>query len=247
MPNEINIRGEAGGDGVAAQAAADKAAADAAAAAAAGNGAGGGEETVTMKKSDLKKIEDDRDNYKKGLLARKAEERPLENAGGHDAGAGASNVIDEKKVGEIVVTAINKTFRDASDISAKRVFLAAHPEYVDDTQWTGLMSNLTFKGGEKTHEDVLNRMDAALFEHKRSIGKLEEHLRAEHDRGVREGRIQGEVGAGRGTGDAGDRNDGGKGTGSLSPKGEEMARAMHTDPEKVKKVNLSTDNIINVM
>lgn len=250
MPDENNQG--AGGNDAAAKAAADKAAADAAAAAAAaGNGGGNGEEDVTMKKSevdklqaDLKKSNEDRDNYKKGLLQKKADER---NLGGEGQGGGGDNVIDEKKVGEIATAATNKALRGASEKTAKRAFLAAHPEYVDDVQWTELMSNLTFKGTELTHDDVLGRMDAALLEHKRSTGKLEEHLKSEHERGVREGRIQGEFGSGHGTGGAGDRNEGGKGTGALSPKGEEMARAMHVDPEKAKKVDPLKDNVINVV
>src|SRR3990167_4143602 len=127
MPESINNGGGAGGDEAAAKAAADKATADAAAAAAAaGNGSGAGEETVTMKKSDLKKIEEDRDNYKAGLLAKKADERDLHNKGGAGAGDGkggsegagappAAAVIDEKKVGEVASAAANKTMRDASE------------------------------------------------------------------------------------------------------------------------------------
>lgn len=249
MPDNNNNNQGAGGDDAAAKAAADKVAADAAAAAAAKAKADAeGEETITMKKSDLKKIEEDRDNYKKGLLQKKADERDLHAGDGKGGeGDGAGNVIDEKKVGEVATAATSKVLRDASEKTAKRVFLKAHPEYVDDAQWTALMSHLTFKGGELIHDEVLDRMDAALFEHKRSTGKLEEHLKSEHERGVREGRILGVLGSGRGTGGAGDRNEGGKGAGALSPKGEEMARAMHVDPEKVKKVDPTKDNVINVV
>ena len=63
---------------------------------------------------------------------------------------------------------------------------------------------------------------------------------------MREGRIQEQMGSGQGTGGAGDRNEGGKGAGTLSPKGEEMARAMHVDPTKAAKVDLSKDNVIDV-
>ena len=260
MPENNNDKGGgAGGDDAAAAAA--KAASDAAAAAAAGagngNGGGDGEETVTMKKSDLKKIEEDRDNYKAGLLAKKADERDLHNKGGAGAGDGkggsegagappAAAVIDEKKVGEVASAAANKTMRDASERTAKRSFLKAHPEYVDDSQWTAMVANLSFRGTEVTVDEVLDRMEAAVLEHKRSTGKLDEYLKSEHERGVREGRIQGELGSGHGTGSAGDRQEGGKGAGGLSPKGEEMARAMHTDPVKAAKVDPSKDNVIEI-
>ena len=256
MPNETDTNNQGtGGDDAAAKAAADAAAK--AAADAAGNEGGGeggeGEEKVTMKKSEVEKLQadliksnEDRDNYKKGLLQKKADERNLGGEGqGEDGGAG--NIIDEKKVGEIATVATNKALRAVSEKTAKRAFLQAHPEYVDDAQWTALMSNLTFKGTELTHDDVLGRMDAALLEHKRSTGKLEEYLKEEHERGVREGRIQGEFRSGHGTGGAGDRNEGGKGAGTLTPKGEVMARAMHVDPEKAKKVDPLKDNVINVV
>src|SRR3990167_5329187 len=136
MPEPINNGGGAGGDEAAAKAAADKATADAAAAAAAaGNGSGAGEETVTIKKSDLKKIEEDRDNYKAGLLAKKADERNLggdgkgagDGKGGEGAGqGGGSATIDEKKVGEIATASTTKVLRDASEKTAKRAFLKAH-------------------------------------------------------------------------------------------------------------------------
>ena len=254
MPDENKNGQGAGGDDAAAAAAA-KVAADAAAAAAAaaagnGGGSGDGEETITMKKSDLKKIEEDRDNYKRIGLQKKADERNLhgDGKGGDGGGQGGGSAIDEKKVGEVATAATTKVLRDAGEKSAKREFLHDHPDYIDDGQWTSLMAHLTFKGGEVTKEEVRDRMEAALLEHKRSTGKLEEHLKSEHERGVREGRIQAEAGSGRGTGGAGDRNDGGKSSGSFStPKGEEMARGMHVDPEKAKKVDPSKDNVINVV
>lgn len=253
MPDEIDKNKQGGdGDDAAAKAAADKKVADDAAAAAAtkAKAEAEGEETVTMKKSDLKKIEEDRDNYKAGLLSKKADERDLHGGGdgkGDTGGGKGSGEADEKKISETATAATNKALRDASERTAKRAFLKAHPEYVEDANWTAMMAHLTFKGTELTHDEVLDRMEAAVLEHKRSTGKLDEYMQAEHERGVREGRIQEQAGSGHGTGGAGDRNDGGgKGAGTLTPKGEEMARAMHTDPEKVKKVDPSKDNVIDI-
>src|SRR3990167_4622998 len=248
MPENNENNGEAGGDDAAAKAVADKAAADVAAAAAAKAKADAeGEETITMKKSELKKIEEDRDNYKKMGLQKKADEREFKGAGGGQGeGQGGSAVIDEKKVGEVVSAAVTKTLRAASEKTARRAFLTAHPEYADDAQWTELMSHLTFRGSEVTHDDVADRMEAALLEHKRSTGKLSEHLQSEHERGVREGRIQGEMGSGHGTGGAGDKNEG-AGAGQLSASAEYMARVMHVDPKKVAKVDPKKDNVINVV
>lgn len=259
MPDGTDVnKGGAGGDGTGAGAGAgsDNKGGDAGDGNKSGQSAGG-DETITIKKADwektqadLKKSNEDRDNYKTGLLQKKADERDLnkggqggDGSGGQDQGAG--NVIDEKKVNEVASAAASKTIRDGSEKSAKRTFLKNHSEYLDDAQWTQLMSHFSYKGGETTVDDVLDRFEAAILEHKRATGKLDEYLKSEHDRGVREGRIQGELQSGLSTGGAGDKNEGGKGTGNLSPKGEEMARAMHTDPEKVKKVDPSRDNVIN--
>lgn len=214
-----------------------------------GSGQGGGEETVTIKKSELEQIKTDRDNYKAIGLKKKADERNLDGGAGSGQGGdrGNSTVIDEKKVDEVATAAVNKTLRAASEKTAKRAFLQAHPEYADDAQWTTMMSHLTFRGSELTHDEVMDRMEAAVLEHKRSTGKLEEYLKSEHERGMREGRIQGEFGSGRGTGGAGDKNESGKGSGTLSPEGERMARSLHNDPAKVAKVDPSKDNVINVV
>ena len=48
------------------------------------------------------------------------------------------------------------------------------------------------------------------------------------------------------TGGAGDQGEG-KDKAALSPKGEQMAKSMHVDPEKVKQVDPSKDNVINVV
>ena len=251
MPEPINNGGGAGGDEAAAKAAADKAAADtAAAAAAAGNGGGAGEENVTMTKAEHQKLIEERDNYKKGLLEKKAEERDLHKvpdaaaaaAAGQGAGAGA---VDDKKIADAASAATNKTMREVAERTAKRSFLKAHPEYVSDAEWAALLPHLTFKGNELTSEEVSERMEAAVLEHKRSTGKLDEYMKSEHERGVREGRIQGQVGAGHGTGGGGDRNDA-RAAGALSQKGEEMARAMHTDPAKAAKVDIAKDSVIDV-
>lgn len=257
--NDDKNKGGAGGEGAGAGTGAGQGGEGAGngAGAGAGQGAGGEGETVTMKKSeleklqsDLKKSNEDRDNYRTVALGKKADERNLGGGqgGGEGGGQGAGgNVIDEKKIGEVALGAANKAIRDVSEKSAKRAFLKAHPEYLDDKAWTDLMSHFAFKGGELTQEEVLDRMDAALFEHKRSTGKLDEHLAQERERGIREGRIQGNLeGAGSGTGGPGDRGEGGKGAGTLSPKGEEMARAMHLDPEKVKRVDPLKDNMIDI-
>ncbi len=254
MPEPINKdAGNANDDAAKAAAAAagngDAAAAAAAAAGGAGNGADDGEEIVQIKKKDLKKIEEDRDNYKKATLIKKADERALKPEGDAAAAAAAAAggaPADDKKIVDTATTAATKALRDANERTAKRAFLKEHPEYVDDGSWNALMSHLTFKGNELTAEEISDRMEAAVLEHKRSTGKLDEYMQQQRERGVREGQIMQQAGSGHGTGAPGDRHDP-NAAGKLSPKGEEMAHAMHTDPAKVAKVDPAKDNVIDVV
>lgn len=226
-----------------AKAKADAEAAEAKAKADAEAAKGSGEETITVKKSDYEKLESDRDNYRTAALKKKADERSLDGKGDQDDDD--PNVINEKKVNEFATSAARKVQREASEKSAKRAFLSAHPEYADDGEWTGLLENLTFKGDETTVDEVQDRMEAALFEHKRKTGKLEEHLKAERERGVQEGRIRSGMEMGHSSGGPGDRNVVPPG-GTLSPKAQEMAQRMHVDPEKLKKIDIKKDNVIQM-
>lgn len=212
---------------------------------------GDGEEVVTIKKSELEQIKTDRDNYRTATLIKKADERDLKNSkkADEDKGGEGENkaVVDETKVKGIAETAANETFRKASEKSAKRAFLQKHPEYVDDAEWQSLVSNLTFKGGEISTDDILDRMEAALLEHKRSTGKLDEYLNSIKNQARQEGRVEGQFDNTRSMGGAGDKGGGGKSGGFSSAKGEDMAKRMHTDPTKAAAIDPHKDNVINVV
>lgn len=220
--------------------AAEKAIQDAEAAAEKGESVS--DDIVVVKKSSLVKVMSDRNNYKKMGLQKKADEREL-----HGEGGGNVATVDEKKVGEVATAATNKALRDAGEKTAKRAFLQKHPEYLADSDWVRFVSHLAFKGTEVTHEDVMDRMEAALLEDKRSTGKLEEYLKSETERARREGNMEAQINMGRDGGGAGDRNDG-KGGGEENKGAVEMAsRFSKTDPKKVEKVNPAVDReILNI-
>ena len=215
-------------------------------------GAGNGEETVTIKKSELEKIQSDRDNYREGLLKKKVDERTLGNqdGGGDSKQGGGSGSIDETKVKEIAKAesgAVLGEIHKSNESRAKRAIMQKYSDLVDDTNWVQFMAHFAGKRGKATTEDIMDDFEDAMLLYKRSTGKLEEHLKAERARGVREGRIQAELESGRDAGGAGDRGEGGKSTGTLTPKGEEMARGMHVDLEKAKKVDPSKDNVLSTI
>ena len=198
---------------------------------------------VKVKKSQLHKISSDKSNYRKATLKDKAEERKLqEDKGKEGQGAGA---MDEKKIQETATSATNKVLREAAEKTAKRKFFKDHPEYLEDNAWKELLPSLRFDGSEVTHEDVLDRLEGAVLEHKRKTGKLDEYMESERKRAREQGRIEGQIEGGREFGGTGDRNDS-KGQSQLSDKGQEMARAFRIDPEKVKKVDPSKDNEIDI-
>lgn len=217
-----------------------------------GEDGGDAEETITVNKAEFEQIKSDRDNYRAATLKKKADERELggkkeERSSGNQGNSGA---IDEAKVTEIAkaqASAILSETHIANENRAKRLFLQKHGEYLDDAQWTDLMANFYPRRGKVTIDDVLEDMEDAVLLHKKSTGKLEEHIKSESERARQQGRIEGELGFGRSAGGIGDRNESDRTRGKLSPKGEEIARGMHIDPSKVAKIDPKKDNVIEII
>lgn len=246
MPNELEEKEKEKGEGAAGDGGADgDDKGDA--------GDGGTDEEITVKKSEFEKLKSDRDNYRASLLKKKADERTLDDKGSDDKGGDDGNrstSIDESKVREIAKaessTAISEIYK-SNESRAKRLILQKYGEFVDDANWTGLITHFNSRRGKMTTEDIVDDLEDAVLLYKRSTGKLEDHLKTQQETARREGRLEGQLDSGRDAGGGGDKNDSGKSSGQLSQKGEEMARAMHTDPEKVKKVEYSKDNVISVL
>jgi len=201
---------------------------------------------VKVKKSQIHKVMSDRNNYKKMGLDKKIEDRKLDVKVVDDKVVVDKAVIDEKKIQETAADATKKTLREAAEKTAKRLFFKDHPEYVDEAEWNKLLPNLTFKGDETTTEEVSDRMEAAVLEHKRKTGKLEEYMEAEKNKAHNEGHTAGQMEIGREMGGAGDKNEAGNSK-PLTEKGKEMTNAMHNDPEKVSKVDIKKDSEITTI
>lgn len=204
------------------------------------------DEDITIKKSELEKIKSDRDNYREGLLKKKTDERTLDKE--KDKG-GSGSTIDEAKVAEIAKAQVSAGLAEthkSNENRAKLLISKKYNELIDDANWAGFISHFTGKRGKATVEDIMDDFEDSMLLYKRQTGKLEEHLKAERERGRREGFIESNLDKARDAGGAGDKNDGGKSSGFSTLKGEEMARGMHVDPEKAKKVDVSKDNVINV-
>jgi len=197
---------------------------------------------VKVKKSQIFKVVSDKQNYKKMGLEKKIEDRKLiedKNNGGGQA------VIDEKKIQETAEGATKKVIREAAEKTAKRKFFSDHPEYSEDEKWKELLPHLFFKGDELTELDILDRMEAAVLEHKRKTGTLDEYMNHQKEIGRIEGRTEGQMQIGQQGGGSGDRNKQKEGV-ELSEKGKEMASRMHVDPAKAAKVDPKKDNVIQM-
>lgn len=255
MPDDIKDKKDGGGDG-----------------SGAGDGGGGGngsgdgggnagEETVTIKKSEWEKTTSDLENYRKGLLGKKADERELKDGGGESgdgkggeggagkgAGDGKGAGIDETKVKEIADASAGAALSEihkSNENRAKRHFLQKHGEYLDDAQWADLMTDFRSKRGKATVEDIIEDLEDAVLLHKKRTGKLDEHLAKERERGRGEGRAEEHFENGSSAGGASDRDDG-RQSEQLSPDGERMARGMHVDPAKAAKIDPKKDGVIDV-
>lgn len=206
-----------------------------------GGGASGDDaETVTIKKSELEKIKTDRDNYKAGLLAKKAEDRQLGGDGGKkdDKGGdgGGQPAVDPKEIAAQASTAVLSTLGTTNENRAKLKFLRDHSEYVDDAAWADMMTDFSKKRGNASVEDVLDDLGDAHILRLRRLGKLEEHLKSERERGRQEGERAAAERDFRAAGGAGQPAGGGGQPAKLSPEGEVIAKGMHVDPEAAAKI-----------
>lgn len=219
-----------------------------------GAGNGAGEEIVTLKKSEFEKINSDLNNYKNmGNLHKdkaekweahekaekeKAEKEKANNNQNQNNNQGSSIQFDESKVSQIT----ERTLRKNNEKEAQRIFFKG----LTEEEKNGVLSELTFKGDETTINDIVDRLEAGLLEHRRKTGKLSEFLNSEKEAARKRGVIEGQLIFGH-QGGAGDKNESAKTTDDLSPVGEKMANIMHVDPEKSRKVDPKKDNVIDVM
>lgn len=201
-------------------------------------------ESVTIKKADLDKINSDLENYKKmGNTHKEAAEKwaAYEKAEAIKAEAAKSQnnqgQFDESKVSEVT----KKTIREANQRTAQGIFFKNMPE----EEKTAVLAELKLSGNELTVEELTDRLDAALLEHKRKTGKLDEYMQQQNERKRQQGFLEGQMQIGHQGGGAGDRNGGGQAP-KLSEKGEEMAQRMHVDPKKAAAVDPKKDNVINI-
>ena len=82
------------------------------------------DETITIKKADWEKTNKDLDNYRTGLINKKAADRSLDQLGSSDSGnVNTSTVLDEKKVMEIATKASQATTHKTNEKAAIKILI----------------------------------------------------------------------------------------------------------------------------
>lgn len=176
-----------------------------------GSGNGPADDVVTIKKSDLKKIEEDRDNYRDGLLAEKTKNKNLPgNDGGNNGGGNSPAALDEKKVEEIATNAVHQVSKKTAEKNAKARFFKTNPEYLDDKVWQELLPHVAISKDDNDEDAIMSRLEDAVLVHKRRTGKLDEYLEQQRQNAQRQAEIDAQVNMGRnGGGVGGKANQGG--------------------------------------
>jgi len=166
-------------------------------------GAGAGDETVTIKKSDLEKLNKDLDTYRERVTGKKAGEFSLENNGGQGgngdgsgSGSGAAPALDEKKVEEIVTRTTSKQIHKANEKTAIKQFLKTHLDYTDEKEWQALLPYLPAGVNKDDPAAIVDALEGAVLLHKRATGKLDDYMKEQADRARREGEMNTQVNLG---------------------------------------------------
>jgi hypothetical protein len=212
-------------DDAAAKAAVDKKAADDAAAAA------GGDDTITIKKKDWEKTNSDLDNYRTGLINKKANDRSLDSNSGVVEGAGGAT-LDEKKVIEIATKASQANMHKANEKAAIKEFLKTHSDYTEDKNWQELLPYLP-KINYDDPAAIVDAMEGAVLLHKRSSGTLDTYLAEQREAAKREGEMNANVNLGFGAGGNGQRINQGDQTGKLPESTVKMGEHFGHDEAKL--------------
>jgi len=111
------------------------------------------EETVEVLKERLAKVEADRDNYKQGLLSKKAKERSLEIQEKADASPEAPD-ISEEKVLSVLYKQNEKATMKAVISPTSPMYL---PELVDDKQFQTIVSEYLPRNIDKSSPEGIHK------------------------------------------------------------------------------------------
>lgn len=113
------------------------------------------EETVESLKAKLAKEIEDKENYKKGLLALKAKK---------EKGDNDEEEIDVKNIAEETATNVaTKAIEKSNEKTAISQFINKYPALKDSLAWTKIIENYNPKNGKDSVEAIKTDLEAALI------------------------------------------------------------------------------------
>ena len=119
-----------------------------------------GEETVESLKARLAKAEEERENYKRGMLKYKAENAKKDDEEEEDDSKGDKDNVD---VAGIATQAATQTIEKANERQAINRFTNRYPALKDPDTWKKVIENYVPRAGKLTVESIESDLEAALI------------------------------------------------------------------------------------
>lgn len=152
-------------------------------------------------KDRLLKVEEEKENYKKGMLkykrtldpVEKQEEKTEEEYPDWDETSKKFQEQTEKKAEAIAERKASQIIEKQNEKLAINSFISKHPELDDNDKWTDLISNYHPKNGKETPQDIEKDLNRAYFVSRFERGEIS-NLEAEaYKKGEQKGKTQSQV------------------------------------------------------
>lgn len=208
------------------------------------------EETMEELKERLAKAEEERENYKQGLLSEKAKSRTLKTEKSVETTEEEKTFEEsgltwdqwtklqaKKAADEAVIRAKSETLTEIGKINEKtaiKSILIKIPELQKDDVWQQVISRYSSFRGKENVDDIVLDLEDAYFLYKKDKGQLKELENLAYQKGKIEGITKAKTAELSEVGGQTKRSDVKDGI-AITPQQEEMARRFRNDPKEVYK------------
>jgi X-linked retinitis pigmentosa GTPase regulator len=157
------------------------------------------EESVDTLKERLKKSEEEKENYKRGMLKykdltlKKPEEEEKENEEEYPEWDENSKKFQEQTLSQAEKKAEERAksiVEKYNEKSAIAQFVTKNPELAEEDKWNEVISNYHPKNGKETKEDILKDLERALVITKYEKGELTNLESSAFNKGKEEGKAE---------------------------------------------------------
>jgi hypothetical protein len=157
-------------------------------------------DALTEAQEQIKKLEAERENYKKGLLKYKKlslepeEDKPEEVEEDYPEWDENSKKFQEqtlKQAKQVAESNTKKIVEDYNEKAAIKQFLSKHPEA--EEKWSEVVSNYSPKNGKETIDSITKDLDRALFLTRYESGELSKVQEEAVKEGIKKGTAEAKV------------------------------------------------------